>query len=164
MQHVEIPFGGDQLVLDLPDSVDILVAGEGCSGAAEAAAKVAGVGKVDLVGESRREVKIDIAPEKLDALVGCEEITGRVKITCHACEDLAGLEALRGMPEAGPVILAGAHVFGPTGDLAGRIAGMEAAGCGLLFCAVAMLVFSPWMIRNAIWTGNPIYPLYNRYF
>ena len=33
-----------------------------------------------------------------------------------------------------------------------------------LYLMVALLVFSPWMIRNAVWTGNPIYPLYNRYF
>jgi hypothetical protein len=30
-----------------------------------------------------------------------------------------------------------------------------------LFAMIALLVFSPWMIRNVIWTGNPIYPLYN---
>lgn len=27
------------------------------------------------------------------------------------------------------------------------------------FYLAAMLVFSPWLIRNAIWTGNPIFPL-----
>ena len=29
---------------------------------------------------------------------------------------------------------------------------------------VALIVFSPWMIRNCKWTKNPIYPLYNSYF
>jgi len=41
-----------------------------------------------------------------------------------------------------------------------RTTQLRAAGCGLLFCAVALLVFSPWMIRNAIWTGNPVHPLF----
>jgi len=35
---------------------------------------------------------------------------------------------------------------------------------GAVFTLVALLVFSPWMIRNVIWTGNPVYPLYNRVF
>jgi len=35
---------------------------------------------------------------------------------------------------------------------------------GLLFFAVALLVFSPWMIRNWHWRGNPVYPLYNGFF
>lgn len=30
-----------------------------------------------------------------------------------------------------------------------------------VFMLVSLLVFSPWMIRNYLWTGNPIYPLYN---
>ena len=40
----------------------------------------------------------------------------------------------------------------------------KAIGYAGLYLIVASLVFSPWMIRNAIWTGNPIYPLYNQYF
>ncbi len=32
------------------------------------------------------------------------------------------------------------------------------------FFLVAMAVFSPWMIRNYRWTGNPLYPLYSRVF
>ncbi|MCU0560198.1 MAG: phospholipid carrier-dependent glycosyltransferase [Desulfobacterales bacterium] len=28
-----------------------------------------------------------------------------------------------------------------------------------LFAAVALAVYSPWMIRNTLWTGNPVYPL-----
>ncbi|MBI4773818.1 MAG: phospholipid carrier-dependent glycosyltransferase [Deltaproteobacteria bacterium] len=33
-----------------------------------------------------------------------------------------------------------------------------------LFCGVTLLVFSPWMIRNYRWTGNPVYPLYQKFF
>lgn len=38
------------------------------------------------------------------------------------------------------------------------------AGQGLLFFLLALLVFSPWMIRNYMWTHNPVYPLYNDWF
>jgi hypothetical protein len=41
---------------------------------------------------------------------------------------------------------------------------MQAVGSGILFCLIALIVFSPWMIRNYIWTANPVYPLYNSYF
>lgn len=40
----------------------------------------------------------------------------------------------------------------------------KAAGYGLLFFSVALLVFSPWAIRNYLWTNNPLYPLYNNLF
>ena len=40
----------------------------------------------------------------------------------------------------------------------------KALGFGALFCAVALLVFSPWMIRNYIWKDNPVYPLYKNFF
>ena len=33
-----------------------------------------------------------------------------------------------------------------------------------LFIGVALLIFSPWCIKNFVWTGNPIYPLYNSVF
>jgi hypothetical protein len=33
-----------------------------------------------------------------------------------------------------------------------------------LFALVAITVFSPWMIRNHYWKGNPIYPLYQEWF
>lgn len=38
----------------------------------------------------------------------------------------------------------------------------KALGCGLVFAAIAGLVFMPWMARNAIWTGNPLHPLFSR--
>ena len=34
----------------------------------------------------------------------------------------------------------------------------------VFFCLAALLSASPWLIRNAAWTGNPIYPLYNGFF
>ncbi len=35
---------------------------------------------------------------------------------------------------------------------------------GAGFVIIALVVFSPWMIRNYIWTNNPLYPLYNGWF
>jgi len=40
----------------------------------------------------------------------------------------------------------------------------KAIGHCVVFIAVSMIVFSPWMIRNISWTGNPVYPLYNSLF
>ncbi len=40
----------------------------------------------------------------------------------------------------------------------------RAIGYGIVFMSVALIVFSPWMIRNYIWTKNPIYPLYGSIF
>ena len=40
----------------------------------------------------------------------------------------------------------------------------KAAGYATLYALTALLVFSPWMIRNAFWTGNPIFPMYNGFF
>jgi hypothetical protein len=33
-----------------------------------------------------------------------------------------------------------------------------------IFCFAALFAASPWLIRNAVWTGNPFYPLYNSFF
>ncbi|MCI5135037.1 MAG: phospholipid carrier-dependent glycosyltransferase, partial [Candidatus Electrothrix sp. AW2] len=33
-----------------------------------------------------------------------------------------------------------------------------------LFCFAALLAASPLLIRNTVWTGNPLYPLYNSVF
>jgi 4-amino-4-deoxy-L-arabinose transferase-like glycosyltransferase len=41
---------------------------------------------------------------------------------------------------------------------------LKALGYGALFCLMALLVFSPWMVRNYIWQSNPVYPLYNSRF
>jgi hypothetical protein len=35
---------------------------------------------------------------------------------------------------------------------------------GVGFILVALIVFSPWMIRNVIWKRNPVYPLFNNIF
>lgn len=37
-----------------------------------------------------------------------------------------------------------------------------AIGYAVLFLVIALMVFSPWMVRNASLTGNPIYPLFNK--
>ena len=41
---------------------------------------------------------------------------------------------------------------------------LKALGLAALFCFIALLVFSPWMVRNYIWQSNPVYPLYNSWF
>jgi hypothetical protein len=41
---------------------------------------------------------------------------------------------------------------------------LQAAGYGILFLFIAFIFFSPWMIRNYLWTTNPIFPLYNHWF
>jgi len=41
---------------------------------------------------------------------------------------------------------------------------LKAARYGILFLSVALLFFSPWMIKNYLWTNNPIFPLYDHWF
>ena len=41
---------------------------------------------------------------------------------------------------------------------------LKAFGFAAVFFSVALAVFSPWMIKNYKWKGNPIYPLYNNVF
>jgi len=41
---------------------------------------------------------------------------------------------------------------------------MSAIGYAVFFFLISLTVFSPWMIRNYLWTQNPIYPLYNHLF
>jgi 4-amino-4-deoxy-L-arabinose transferase-like glycosyltransferase len=41
---------------------------------------------------------------------------------------------------------------------------LKAVGFGAIFFTIALLVFSPWMIRNYAWKTNPIYPLYKNVF
>ncbi len=40
----------------------------------------------------------------------------------------------------------------------------QAIGYGVFFLLITLLTFSPWMIKNYILTGNPVYPLYNSIF
>lgn len=44
------------------------------------------------------------------------------------------------------------------------LASARSAGLGILFVAVSLSVFSPWMIRNYIWTKNPFFPLFKSVF
>jgi len=37
----------------------------------------------------------------------------------------------------------------------------KAIGYSMVFLFTSLIVFSPWMIRNNTWMGNPIYPLYD---
>ena len=46
----------------------------------------------------------------------------------------------------------------------GSAAQGRAVGWAVAYALVALLIFSPWMIRNVYWTGNPVFPLYNRIF
>jgi len=41
---------------------------------------------------------------------------------------------------------------------------MKALAFGTIFLLIALTIFSPWMIRNYMWTKNPIYPLHNNLF
>jgi hypothetical protein len=41
---------------------------------------------------------------------------------------------------------------------------LRPAGLGAVFFLSALLVFSPWAIRNQYWTNNPVYPLYDGWF
>ena len=40
----------------------------------------------------------------------------------------------------------------------------KAIGLGVAFMLVALILFSPWAIKNYKWTNNPIYPLYKNWF
>ena len=42
--------------------------------------------------------------------------------------------------------------------------GLPALRYGAVFFAIALLVVSPWFIKNYIQTGNPIYPLFDSFF
>ncbi len=41
---------------------------------------------------------------------------------------------------------------------------LKGVGHGVLFALLALLLFSPWMLRNYAWTGNPVFPLYRSHF
>ncbi len=50
--------------------------------------------------------------------------------------------------------------YGPTD----KISVLRTLGQGMIFAFVTILFFSPWMIRNYLWTQNPLYPFYNQWF
>ena len=37
----------------------------------------------------------------------------------------------------------------------------KAFAYGALFVSIACMVYLPWMVKNYVWTGNPLYPLFN---
>ena len=41
---------------------------------------------------------------------------------------------------------------------------ISAVGLSVVYLILSLTVFAPWLVRNTVWTGNPIYPLYNKYF
>ena len=41
------------------------------------------------------------------------------------------------------------------------VSNSKSIGFSLIFFAAAILIASPWFIRNYVWTGNPIYPLHD---
>ena len=41
---------------------------------------------------------------------------------------------------------------------------LKAFGYTIIFISFVIFFFSPWLIRNYLWTNNPIYPLYNSLF
>ena len=45
-----------------------------------------------------------------------------------------------------------------------KIATKWILGSSLLFIAIALLTVSPWLVRNYLWTGNPLYPLFDSLF
>jgi 4-amino-4-deoxy-L-arabinose transferase-like glycosyltransferase len=45
-----------------------------------------------------------------------------------------------------------------------KTSGIRTISYAIIFAFVSLVVFSPWMIRDYHWKGNPIYPLYNQIF
>ena len=41
---------------------------------------------------------------------------------------------------------------------------IKTLGCAMLFILISLLIYSPWFIRNMVWTQNPVYPLYKSRF
>lgn len=50
------------------------------------------------------------------------------------------------------------------GTVQGRQASIRFFFYIVIFGVVAALIYAPWGIRNIIWTGNPIYPLFDHWF
>jgi len=46
----------------------------------------------------------------------------------------------------------------------GRLGTLKILTSWFIFSLLALIMFSPWMIRNYYWKNNPIYPLYNKWF
>jgi len=41
---------------------------------------------------------------------------------------------------------------------------IESLKCAAIFCLAFLIIFSPWMIKNIIYTGNPLFPLFYSIF
>ena len=41
---------------------------------------------------------------------------------------------------------------------------LKAAWYALMFFFISVVIFSPWLIRNYVWTNNPVFPLYSNIF
>jgi 4-amino-4-deoxy-L-arabinose transferase-like glycosyltransferase len=46
----------------------------------------------------------------------------------------------------------------------GEEMGLKPLGWAIALAVIAAMIYSPWVIRNAIWTGNPIYPMATKLF
>ncbi|RLB40549.1 MAG: hypothetical protein DRH20_01125 [Deltaproteobacteria bacterium] len=57
-----------------------------------------------------------------------------------------------------------ASVLRVRGAPSGRRGFLSAAGSGVLYLTVALLLFSPWMIRNYTLKSNPLHPLFKGWF
>jgi hypothetical protein len=52
----------------------------------------------------------------------------------------------------------------PSTDRLTHPSSMRALISAILFAGVALIIFSPWMVRNTMLKGNPIYPMMNQVF
>lgn len=63
---------------------------------------------------------------------------------------------LLGAPILGLTVL---HLSTKRGDAAGKTIGL-----GAIYACTTLIVFSPWLIKNYMLTGNPLFPLFNSLF
>lgn len=62
------------------------------------------------------------------------------------------------------VIFTYIRTYDPSENKSESAKSIKAIYFGIIFIIVSLLVFSPWMARNYIWTKNPVYPLYKSFF
>jgi hypothetical protein len=54
---------------------------------------------------------------------------------------------------------------GPAGAVVNTSSKLRAVSRAvLIFSGVSLMLFAPWVIRNLLWTGNPVFPLYDTVF
>jgi hypothetical protein len=61
-------------------------------------------------------------------------------------------------------VLAGRKTATPAGPNAKATHSTAIVISTLLFVTIALLFFAPWALRNLVWTGNPLFPLYDAMF